>query len=80
MWNRIAYGMDHSRMPLVQIRASPERDVAPSTVNLRVSTDSVPEVKLIAWDYEGDGRFDAGGQTSILRPSHSHMPATMPLV
>ena len=57
----IAYGMDHSRTPLVKIRASPERDVVPSDVSLRVSTDSVPEVELIAWDYEGDGKFDAEG-------------------
>lgn len=57
----MAYGMDHSRTPLVQIRASPERDVVPSDVSLRVSTDTVPEVEMIAWDYEGDGRFDAEG-------------------
>lgn len=57
----IAYGMDHSRTPLVQIRVSPELDVVPSEVRLSVSTDSVPEVELIAWDYEGDGRFDAEG-------------------
>ncbi len=57
----IAYGMDHSRTPLVQIRASPERDVVPSDVSLRVSTDSVPEVEMIAWDCDGDGRFDAEG-------------------
>ena len=57
----IAYGMDHSRTPLLQIRTSPERDVVPSEVSLRVSTDSVPEVEMIAWDYDGDGRFDAEG-------------------
>jgi hypothetical protein len=57
----IAYGMDHSRTPLVKIRVSPARDVAPSTVSLRVSTDSVSEVEMIAWDYEGDGRFDVEG-------------------
>ncbi|MDT3779311.1 hypothetical protein PJI16_17240 [Nitrospira sp. MA-1] len=53
--------MDHSRTPLVHIRASPERDVVPSKVSLRVSTDMVPEVEMIAWDYDGDGRFDAEG-------------------
>lgn len=57
----IAYAMDHSRTPLVHIRASPERGVVPGEVSLRVSTDSVTEVGMIAWDYEGDGRFDAEG-------------------
>lgn len=57
----IAYAMDQSRTPLVHIRASPERAVVPSEVSLRVSTDSVRDVDMIAWDYEGDGRFDAEG-------------------
>ncbi|MDH4360742.1 MAG: hypothetical protein OEW33_08390 [Nitrospirota bacterium] len=57
----IAYGMDHSRTPHVQVRASPERDVAPSEVRLRVSMDDASSVERIAWDYEGDGTFDAEG-------------------
>jgi len=59
----IAYGMDHSRTPHVQIRASPERDVAPSEVRLRVSTDDVSPVAMIAWDFQGDGTFDVEGPT-----------------
>ena len=57
----IAYGMDHRRTPHVQIRASPERNVVPSEVRLRVSTDIVSSVAMIAWDYEGDGTFDVEG-------------------
>ncbi len=38
----IAYGMDHSRTPLLQIQASPERAVVPSEVSLRVSTNIGP--------------------------------------
>lgn len=43
------------------VRGSPVRNVTPSDVSLRVSTDLVPEVELIAWNYEGDGTFDAEG-------------------
>ena len=74
----IAYGMDHSRTPLLQIRTSPERDVVPSEVSLRVSTDSVPEVEMIPgimMEMEG---LTQKGHTSILRLFTSPHPAIFP--
>lgn len=57
----VAYGMDHSRTPVVHIRALPPRNVAPGTVSLRVSTHIAAPVVKIAWDFQGDGTIDAEG-------------------
>ena len=57
----LAYGMDHSQKPTVHIRVSPSRDVAPSEVSLRVSTQLASPVVRIAWDFQGDGTIDAEG-------------------
>jgi len=45
----------------VQLRPTPDRNVAPSLVNLRVFTDLRESVTAIAWDYEGDGMIDVQG-------------------
>ncbi len=45
----------------VSLRVYPNRNIVLSEVKLRFPTDSVPELELITWDYDGDGRFDAEG-------------------
>ena len=45
----------------VQLRVSPDRNVAPSEVTLRVSLDLDQPLALIQWDYQGDGMIDAQG-------------------
>ena len=45
----------------VQLRASPDRNVAPSEVTLRVSIEIEQPVTLIQWDHQGDGTIDAQG-------------------
>ncbi len=46
---------------LVQLRVTPDRDIAPSEVTLRVSLDLEQPVTLIQWDHQGDGIIDAQG-------------------
>ncbi|MGD9853038.1 MAG: PKD domain-containing protein [Nitrospirales bacterium] len=45
----------------VQLRVSPDRNVAPSLVALRVSIDIDQPVADIQWDYQGDGIIDVQG-------------------
>ena len=45
----------------VQLRVSPDRNVAPSEVTLRVSIELDQPVTLIQWDHQGDGIIDAQG-------------------
>ena len=45
----------------VQLRVSPDRNVAPSEVTLRVSIDIQQPVTQIQWDHQGDGTIDAQG-------------------
>lgn len=45
----------------VQLRVSPDRNVAPSQVNLRVSIAINQPVANIQWDYQGDGTIDTQG-------------------
>ena len=45
----------------VQLRVSPDRNVAPSEVVLRVSIDLEQPVTLIQWDHQGDGTIEAQG-------------------
>jgi hypothetical protein len=45
----------------VQLRVSPDRNVAPSEVTLRVSIDIDQPVTQIQWDHQGDGTIDAQG-------------------
>ncbi|MCA9454006.1 MAG: PKD domain-containing protein, partial [Nitrospira sp.] len=46
----------------VELRVSPDRNVAPSQVTLRVSIDIDHPVADIQWDFQGDGIIDAQGQ------------------
>ena len=43
----------------VRLRVSPDRNVAPSQVTLRVSIDIEQPVANIQWDFQGDGTIDA---------------------
>jgi len=45
----------------IQLRVSPDRNVAPSQVTLRVSIDIDQPVNNIQWDFQGDGTIDAQG-------------------
>jgi hypothetical protein len=45
----------------IQLRVSPDRNVAPSQVTLRVSININQPVANIQWDYQGDGTIDAQG-------------------
>jgi hypothetical protein len=45
----------------VQLRMSPDRNVAPSQVTLRVSIDIDQPVAQIQWDFQGDSTIDAQG-------------------
>ena len=45
----------------VQLRVSPDRNVAPSEVTLRVSIEIEQPLTLIQWDHQGDGIFEAQG-------------------
>jgi hypothetical protein len=45
----------------IQLRASPDRNVAPSQATLQVSTDFESPATQIQWDYQGDGIIDAQG-------------------
>ncbi|MEO8327800.1 MAG: PKD domain-containing protein, partial [Nitrospirota bacterium] len=45
----------------VQLRVSPDRNVAPSQVTLRASIEIDQPVANIQWDFEGDGIIDAQG-------------------
>ena len=45
----------------VQLRVSPDRNVAPSQVTLRASIDIDQPVANIQWDFQGDGTIDAQG-------------------
>ena len=58
----LAFALDINGQPLVHIRASPQMDVSPSEVRFRVSTNLAFPVEMIAWDYQGDGIFDATGR------------------
>jgi uncharacterized Zn-binding protein involved in type VI secretion len=46
---------------LVELRVTPDRNVAPSEVTLRVSIDIDQPVTQIQWDHQGDGTIDAQG-------------------
>ncbi|GJL60996.1 MAG: hypothetical protein NPIRA03_38530 [Nitrospirales bacterium] len=46
----------------VQLRVSPDRNVAPSQVTLRISIDIDQPVANIQWDFQGNGIIDAQGQ------------------
>ncbi len=45
----------------VEVRVSPDRNVAPSEVTMRVSIDIQHPVTLIQWDHQGDGTIEAYG-------------------
>lgn len=45
----------------VQLRASPDRNVAPSQVTLRASMDIEHPVTQIQWDHQGNGTIDVQG-------------------
>lgn len=45
----------------VQLRVSPDRNVAPSQVTLRISIDIDQPVANIQWDFQGDGIIDGQG-------------------
>ncbi|WP_342348104.1 PKD domain-containing protein [uncultured Nitrospira sp.] len=45
----------------VQLRVSPDRNVAPSQVTLRVSIEIDQPVANIQWDFQGDGTIDLQG-------------------
>ncbi|GJL69143.1 MAG: hypothetical protein NPIRA06_17780 [Nitrospirales bacterium] len=45
----------------VQLRVSPDRNVAPSQVTLRTSIDIDQPVANIQWDFQGDGIIDGQG-------------------
>lgn len=45
----------------VQLRVSPDRNVAPSQVALRISIDIDQPVANIQWDFQGDGAIDVQG-------------------
>jgi hypothetical protein len=45
----------------VQLRASPDRNVAPSQVTLRVFIENEYSATHIQWDYQGNGVIDAQG-------------------
>ena len=45
----------------VHLRVSPDRNVAPSAVTLRVSIESEQPVAQIQWDHQGDGTIDVQG-------------------
>ncbi|MDR4495904.1 MAG: PKD domain-containing protein [Nitrospirales bacterium] len=45
----------------VQLRVSPDRNVAPSLVRLRLDADLEQPITQIQWDYQGDGTIDAQG-------------------
>ena len=45
----------------VQLRVSPDRNVAPSDVKLRMLIDIEHPVTLMQWDHQGDGIIDAQG-------------------
>ncbi len=45
----------------VHLRVSPDRDIVPSEVTLRVSLDLEHPVTQIQWDHQGDGTIDAQG-------------------
>ena len=45
----------------VQLRVSPDRNVAPSQVTLRVSIEIDQPVAQIQWDHQGDGTFEVEG-------------------
>jgi hypothetical protein len=63
----------------VQLRASPDRNVAPSQVTLRVSIDIDQPVAQIQWDHQGNGIIDAQGmdlleQTVIFTQPGLYLP------
>ena len=63
----------------VQLRVSPDRNVAPSQVTLRASIDIDQPVVNIQWDFQGDGIIDAQGpdileQTVTFTQSGLYMP------
>ncbi len=45
----------------VELRVSPDRNVAPSQVTLRISIDIDQPVANIQWDFQGDGIIDGQG-------------------
>ncbi|MCA9500528.1 MAG: hypothetical protein KC588_15150, partial [Nitrospira sp.] len=49
----------------VQLRGSPDRNVAPSQVTLRVFIDIEQPVDNIQWDFQGDGTIDAQGRNLL---------------
>lgn len=75
----LAYAMNLSRSPLVQIRVFPARDIAPSEVNLSVSINLASPVEMIAWDHQGDGTFDVEGPNlqsqTVTFPNAGHFDA-----
>jgi hypothetical protein len=50
---------------LVELRVTPDRNVAPSEVTLRVSIDIDQPVTQIQWDHQGDGTIDAQGPNLV---------------
>ncbi len=63
----------------VQLGVSPDRNVAPSQVTLRVSIETNQPVSKIQWDYQGDGAIDAQGpdlleQTVTFTQSGLYLP------
>ena len=63
----------------VQLRVSPDRNVAPSQVTLRVAIEIDQPVGNIQWDYEGDGAIEAQGsdlleQTVTFTQSGHYLP------
>jgi hypothetical protein len=66
----------------VQLRASPDRNVAPSQVTLRVSIDIDQPVAQIQWDHQGNGIIDAQGmdlleQTVIFTQPELYLPKVL---
>ena len=63
----------------VQLRASPDRNVAPSQVTLRASSDLEHPVTQIQWDHQGNGTIDVQGpdlleQTVIFTQPGLYLP------
>ena len=63
----------------VQLRVSPDRNVAPSQVTLLVSIEIDQPVANIQWDFQGDGIIDGQGpelleQTVIFTQSGLYLP------
>jgi hypothetical protein len=66
----------------VQVRASPDRNVVPSQVTLRVSIEMERPVAQIQWDHKGNGIIDAQGpdlheQTVFFTQPGLYLPKVM---